>query len=78
MSNEEYNTEKSSESSAATPVSISTRDQELQQVREALRGLRFGNITIVVQDGVIVQIDRTEKRRLRRSGISADASQNSR
>jgi hypothetical protein len=42
-----------------------TLEAAIEQIRDALRGLRFGNISIVVQDGVIVQIDRTEKRRLR-------------
>jgi hypothetical protein len=42
------------------------REQELAHVRDALRGLRFGTVNIIVQDGVIVQIDRTEKRRVRR------------
>jgi hypothetical protein len=42
------------------------RDRELQQIRDALRGLRFGTVNVIVQDGVVVQIDRTEKRRLRR------------
>jgi hypothetical protein len=42
------------------------RDQELGQIREALRGLRFGSVNVIVQDGVVVQIDRTEKRRIRR------------
>lgn len=37
----------------------------LSQVRHALRNLRYGTVTIIVQDGVIVQIDRTEKTRLR-------------
>ncbi len=41
------------------------REYEAAQIEEALRGLRFGNVNIVVQDGVIVQIDCTEKRRLR-------------
>lgn len=36
----------------------------LQAIAEALRGLQFGSVTIVVQDGVIVQIERIEKRRL--------------
>jgi hypothetical protein len=36
-----------------------------QQIRDALRGLRFGNVSIIVQDGVVMQIERTEKRRLR-------------
>jgi hypothetical protein len=44
------------------------REQELLQIREALRNLRFGSVNIVVQDGVVVQIDRTERRRLRQSG----------
>lgn len=34
-------------------------------IEEALRGLRFGTVSIIVQDGVVIQIDRTEKRRLR-------------
>jgi hypothetical protein len=50
----------------ASPGSGSgTLEAEIDQIRDALRGLRFGNISIVVQDGVVVQIDRTEKRRLR-------------
>jgi hypothetical protein len=40
-------------------------DEEIAQIRESLRGLRFGSVNIIVQDGVIIQIDRTEKRRLR-------------
>ena len=36
----------------------------LDQIRNVLKGLRFGSVTIVVQDGVVVQIDRTEKRRV--------------
>lgn len=37
----------------------------LGQVQRALKGLRYGTVTIIVQDGVVVQIDRTEKTRLR-------------
>lgn len=47
-------------------------DAVLAQIRDALRGLRFGSISIVVQDGVVVQIDRTEKRRLARPRKSSD------
>jgi hypothetical protein len=36
----------------------------LTQISAVLHGLRFGSVTIVVQDGVVVQIDRTEKHRL--------------
>jgi hypothetical protein len=42
-----------------------TFEAALEQIRDALRGLRFGTVSIVVQDGVVVQIERTEKRRLR-------------
>lgn len=41
------------------------REQEIAHIREALRGLRFGAVHVIVQDGVVVQIDRTEKRRVR-------------
>ncbi len=37
----------------------------LEEIRISLRGLRFGSVNIIVQDGVVIQIDRTEKRRLR-------------
>jgi hypothetical protein len=40
-------------------------DEALHQIRDSLRGLRFGSVNIIVQDGVVIQIDRTEKRRLR-------------
>lgn len=38
----------------------------LERIREALRGLRFGTVTVIVQDGVAVQVERTEKLRLMR------------
>jgi hypothetical protein len=36
------------------------------RILAALRGLRFGSVTAVVQDGVVVQVDRTEKFRVER------------
>jgi hypothetical protein len=41
--------------------------QALTQIEEALHGLRFGQVTITVQDGVVVQIDRLERKRLQRN-----------
>ncbi len=38
----------------------------LAKVRDALNGLRYGEVTIVVQDGVVVQVERTEKVRIAR------------
>ena len=43
-------------------------EHALSQIRDALRGLRFGNVVVLVQDGVVVQIERTEKRRLTKPG----------
>jgi hypothetical protein len=37
-----------------------------RQIEDALRGLQFGQVTITVQDGVVVQVERTERRRFQR------------
>ena len=37
----------------------------LETVRRALSGLRYGEVRVIVQDGVIVQIERVEKQRIR-------------
>lgn len=47
-----------------------TRDA-LDRIQTALRGLRFGTVTAVVQDGVVVQVDRTEKIRIERRNRSS-------
>ena len=39
-------------------------NQTLDRIQAALRGLRYGTVTAVVQDGVVVQVERTEKIRL--------------
>lgn len=49
----------------ASPRPDTDRRWPLEQIVEALQGLRYGTVTVVVQDGVVVQVDRTEKRRLR-------------
>ncbi len=36
----------------------------LAQIAEALRELRYGTVTAVVQDGVVVLVERTEKFKL--------------
>lgn len=40
------------------------QDTAMSEIVDALRGLRFGSVVVTVHDGVVVQIDRTEKRRL--------------
>jgi hypothetical protein len=38
----------------------------LQHIRQALVGLQFGEVSVVVQDGVVVQVERVERKRFRR------------
>ena len=50
-----------------TVTTARTRDRTrdaLDRIHAALRGLRYGTVTAVVQDGVVVQVERTEKIRL--------------
>lgn len=42
----------------------SRQDAAIEHIRHALHGLRYGSVVVTVQDGVVVQIDRTEKNRL--------------
>ncbi len=37
----------------------------LDQIRSAVEGIRFGEVRVIIQDGVIVQIERVEKQRIR-------------
>lgn len=46
---------------------IDSEDLVLTQVRDSLRNLQFGHVQIIVQDGVVVQIDRLERRRISKS-----------
>ncbi len=46
-----------------TPLPVSSTDEALQTIREALGRLRYGTITVTLHDARIVQLDITEKRR---------------
>ena len=48
------------------PVKDVDRREEiaLKHIRAAIRGVRYGTVTIFVQDGMVIQVDRTEKVRL--------------
>lgn len=39
--------------------------ESISNVREALSGLKFGNVSLTVHEGRVVQIDVTEKKRLK-------------
>ena len=44
-------------------------NRELERlVREALASIRFGTVSLVVQDGRVIQVDKNEKIRLNRAG----------
>jgi len=49
-------------SAAATPTMEEQR--VLREVLAAMRAISHGTVTLIVQDRRVVQIDRTEKRRL--------------
>jgi hypothetical protein len=40
-------------------------EESISSVREALSGLKFGNVSLTVHEGRVVQIDVTEKKRLK-------------
>jgi hypothetical protein len=42
-------------------------DEALGRIESALSGLRFGTVTAIVQDGVVVQVERTERVRVPRA-----------
>ena len=59
---------------AASLLRKQRQNDDFERIRQSLRGLQFGSINVIVQDGVIVQIDRTEKTRiLRTKPVTYDA-----
>jgi hypothetical protein len=61
---------------AGEALAAGAGDPIIAEILHALRGLRYGMVCIAVQDGVVVQIERTEKHRLRRDERSRDGSAN--
>ncbi|RLS31014.1 MAG: DUF2292 domain-containing protein [Planctomycetota bacterium] len=55
---------------ASPPISgrSAERHPAIDRIDDALRDLRYGSVLAIVQDGVVVQIERTEKTRLTRPG----------
>ena len=47
-----------------TTTNAPNADAALARIGDALQGLRYGSVLAIVQDGVVVQIERTEKTRL--------------
>jgi hypothetical protein len=60
-----------SDNSAIDSPLVTARDPRqlepaIEHVRQALVGLQFGEVSIIVQDGVVVQVERIERKRFRR------------
>ena len=55
----------SSRDAEETEVLPIDRDHEIEQIRRAVKGIRFGEVRVIIQDGLIVQIERVEKQRIR-------------
>lgn len=43
----------------------SLTEVQLKRIQEAVRDIRYGTVTLVIQDGRLIQIDRSEKIRLK-------------
>jgi hypothetical protein len=56
---------KTSDKSGSSVSAEQEFQNSLNQIGNALRGLKFGCVNVIVQDGLVVQIDKTEKFRLR-------------
>lgn len=46
------------------PPAASADGLPLEAIREAVRSIRYGVVQLIIQDGKVVQIDKTEKIRL--------------
>lgn len=42
-----------------------TDNSSLKRIADMIKGMRYGSLTVIVQDGKIIQIDKTEKVRIR-------------
>lgn len=39
-------------------------DQQLEAILNSIKSVRYGSVTLIIQDGKLVQIDKSEKTRL--------------
>jgi hypothetical protein len=62
MSNKE-----STDSSVSSQGLSKQLEPALEHIRQALLGLQYGQVSVTVQYGVIVQMERVERKRFRRS-----------
>lgn len=48
-----------------SPETVRILEDSIASVREALTGLKYGNVSLTVHEGRVVQIDVTEKKRIK-------------
>ena len=46
------------------PIRDGKQSEAIEEIRVAIEGIRFGVVQVIIQDGRVIQIDRTEKTRL--------------
>ena len=64
MSTQETSSHDRAEPERVPTVALSRLRDTLRNVEQALEGLRYGTVTLVVQDGVVVQVERLDRIRL--------------
>ncbi len=52
-------------SSEANQNKVNNLEEALAEVRKLVGDIKYGSVTLVVQDGVVVQIERQEKIRIK-------------
>lgn len=52
------------ENGSETRSVLNNDEKSLELIRNALKNLKFGQVTIYVQDGSVVMIERTEKQKV--------------
>lgn len=59
-------TDKRYETAAGRTESASSElsENNVRTLNELLHGMRYGTVTLIVQDGKVIQMDKTEKHRL--------------
>lgn len=60
MSNPSHDPTSTSERGDGVP-SPGRAEAAIRRIGEALHGLKYGSVLAIVQDGVVVQVERTEK-----------------
>jgi hypothetical protein len=65
MSKKAFSAQDENQALRGSPASASVSAVDLDPVRLAVKGIRYGEVRVIIQDGVIVQIERVEKQRLR-------------